>query len=100
MNDTLAAKLAQTEFESEAKLAHTIVVFLDAGDWSQVPRIFTHWKYKKDSKYTIIDMYAFKCCWTFLLTFFLHFYVTWKVIWLKNWCNDFVRLYSFELSVV
>ena len=46
MNDTLAAQLAH------------IVVFLDADDWSQMPRMFTHWKYKKDSKYTIEGSHA------------------------------------------
>ena len=34
----------------------TRVLFLETGNWSQVPRMFTHGKYKKDCKYTIIKI--------------------------------------------
>ena len=34
-------------------------VFLDAGDWSQLPRVLTHWKFKKDGQYTVIYIYIY-----------------------------------------
>ena len=54
MNDTLAAKLAHTRFKSEAKLAHVLCF------WKPVTEVkcsdVYDWKYKEDSKYTIINI--------------------------------------------
>ena len=79
MKDTIAAKLAHTGFNLEAKLARACCAF-DTGDWKLVPRMFTHWKYKSDRKYTIINIRS-NVAGIFLLTFFLRFYVTWEVMW-------------------
>ena len=54
MNDTLAAKLACTEFKSEAKLAHVLCF------WKPMTEVkclnVQDWKYEEDSKYTIINI--------------------------------------------
>ena len=79
------------------------VVFLDAGNWSQVPRLFTHLKHKKDSKYTIINIYdAFHAVstglWPALFIFFFFFSFNSSMLWMttKKWLTTIFRfLFNF-----